>query len=208
MEEIWVYLKSKKKTIAIIFLSLLFVILLVYPFYFFKKAPAANKSNKITCEVSGAVKKPGVFNLDNQSRVADALKLAGGLTGDADQDFLASMLNQARLVEDGEKIFIPKKQIATAQNTGTATTQTTTSSDSQTTQSSASSGQVAAGAIVNINSGSLSELDSLPGIGPAYAQRIIDYRTQNGNFTSIDQIQEIKGIGPKTFEKLKDLITI
>lgn len=84
------------------------------------------------------------------------------------------------------------------------------------TSSSGSSGQVAgeqtsnsyvAGA-VNINSASASELDSLPGIGPAYAGRIIEYREANGGFKSIEEIQNVKGIGPKTFEKLRDLITI
>ncbi len=61
---------------------------------------------------------------------------------------------------------------------------------------------------VNLNSAELSELDSLPGIGPTYAQRIIDYRNSNGGFKSIEDVQNVKGIGPKTFEKLKDLITI
>lgn len=63
-------------------------------------------------------------------------------------------------------------------------------------------------AIVNINSGSLAELDTLPGIGPAYAQAIINYRTTNGPFIRIEDIQKVKGIGPKTFEKLKSRITI
>ena len=62
--------------------------------------------------------------------------------------------------------------------------------------------------VININSASLSELDSLPGIGPAYAQGIIDYRDANGGFKSIEDIQNVKGIGPKTFEKLKDQITV
>ena len=61
---------------------------------------------------------------------------------------------------------------------------------------------------VNLNTATLAQLDTLPGIGPAYAQRIIDYRTASGPFASIDQLQNVKGIGPKTFDKLKDLITI
>jgi len=61
---------------------------------------------------------------------------------------------------------------------------------------------------VNLNTASTSELDSLPGIGPAYAQRIIDYRDSNGGFKAIEDVQNVKGIGPKTFEKMKDLISI
>lgn len=61
---------------------------------------------------------------------------------------------------------------------------------------------------ININTATVVQLDSLPGIGPVYAQRIIDYRTANGPFTSIDQVQNVKGIGPKTLEKFRDLVTI
>lgn len=88
--------------------------------------------------------------------------------------------------------------------------------ESQSFVSSSGSGQVAGeetsssnvSGAVNLNSASTSQLDSLPGIGPAYAGRIIEYREANGGFKSIDEIQNVKGIGPKTFEKLKDLITI
>jgi competence protein ComEA len=62
--------------------------------------------------------------------------------------------------------------------------------------------------LVNINTASASQLETLPGIGPTYAKRIIDYRQSNGGFKSIEEIQNVKGIGPKTFEKLKDLITV
>lgn len=61
---------------------------------------------------------------------------------------------------------------------------------------------------INLNTATVSQLDSLPGIGPVYAQRIIDYRTSNGSFTSLEQVQNVKGIGPKTFDKFKDQITI
>ncbi|MFH1910177.1 MAG: ComEA family DNA-binding protein [bacterium] len=82
--------------------------------------------------------------------------------------------------------------------------------------SSSSSGQVAGdetsssnvSGAVNLNSASSSQLDGLPGIGPAYAQRIIEYREANGGFKSIEEIENVKGIGPKTFEKLRDLITV
>lgn len=198
MEEIILYLKSKKHLLAIVFLTLLFAALILYPLYFLKK-PMAQTKSKISVEVAGAVNKPGLFSLNPDNRVSDAIALAGGITKDADQDFVNSMLNQARQLEDGEKIFIPQKAVAAT---------TTQKATSATTASSTTNGQVAAGQIVNINTASLDELDTLPGIGPAYAQRIIDYRTQNNGFKSINTIQDVKGIGPITFEKLKDLITI
>jgi comEA protein len=81
------------------------------------------------------------------------------------------------------------------------------------TQKKSSSGEVAGASdersgIINVNTASLSQLDSLPGIGPAYAQRIIDYRSSNGGFKAIEELKNVKGIGDKTFDKFKDLITI
>lgn len=88
--------------------------------------------------------------------------------------------------------------------TETTTTSTTVSSSSSTTSTPS---QTVTG-MVNINTASLSELDGLPGIGPTYAQRIIDYRNSNGGFKNVEEIKNVKGIGEKTFEKLKDQITI
>ncbi|MDD3773751.1 MAG: helix-hairpin-helix domain-containing protein [Patescibacteria group bacterium] len=199
MEEIILYLKSKQKLLTIIILVLTFVALLVYPIILLNKKPSEAKT-KISVEVAGAVKKPGLFTLDKTERVADAISLAGGTTEEADKEYINSMLNQARILEDGEKILIPKVSSAKTQ----ASNKTTTISSSNKT----SSEKASAGQIININTGSLDELDTLPGIGATYAQRIIDYRTQNGDFKSIGEIENVKGIGPKTFEKLKDLITI
>ena len=199
MEEIILYLKSKQKLLTIIILVLTFVALLVYPIILLNKKPSEAKT-KISVEVAGAVKKPGLFTLDKTERVADAISLAGGTTEEADKEYINSMLNQARILEDGEKILIPKVSNVKIQ----ASNETITTNSSNKT----SSGKVAAGQIININTGSLDELDTLPGIGATYAQRIIDYRTQNGGFKSIGEIENVKGIGPKTFEKLKDLITI
>lgn len=200
MEEIILYLKSKKRLLSIIFLALAFIALIIYPLIWLKNQPEKKKT-KISVEVAGAVNKPGLFTLDANARVADAISLAGGFTHDADQDFINSTLNQARQIEDGEKILIPTTQEAASQTTtaSTNTTSTTTSPSSKKTVATQS---------ININEAALSELETLPGIGAAYAQRIIDYRNANAGFKSIDQIQNVKGIGPKTFEKLKDLITI
>ena len=98
---------------------------------------------------------------------------------------------------------------AKAQTTVETTTVTQkTTSGGQVAGASTSSDQTRPAGKININTASASQLDTLPGVGPAYAQRIIDYRGANGGFKSIDEIQNVKGIGPKTFEKLKDQITI
>jgi len=87
-------------------------------------------------------------------------------------------------------------------------TKVTTSKSGKMAGASDSSGEREISGKVNLNTASASELDVLPGIGPAYAQRIIDYREANGGFKSIEEVENVKGIGPKTFEKMKDLITI
>lgn len=103
-------------------------------------------------------------------------------------------LNQA--VKDAQKV-----------ETSESTVKTTTKSEGTVAGASTESSTEVSG-IININSASLEELDVLPGIGPAYAQKIIDYREANGGFKTIDEIQNVKGIGPKTFEKMKDQITV
>ena len=92
--------------------------------------------------------------------------------------------------------------------TKVTTTQVISSGTGKVAGASDSSGGTEVSGKVNLNTASASELDSLPGIGPAYAQRIIDYRDSNGGFSVIEDVQNVKGIGPKTFEKMKDLITI
>lgn len=136
-----------------------------------------NLSGYIFVDIDGAVKAPGVYRLKDGDRVNDAIIMAGGLTGDA----YTRNLNKAEKLTDGEKIYIPK-----------AGENSEASSDS--------------GGLININTASLDDLISLPGIGEAYAQRIIDYRNEKA-FGSVEEIKNIKGIGDKTFEKIKDLIT-
>ncbi len=133
----------------------------------------------IYVDIDGAVVNPGVYKLAEGSRVIDAVNLAGGLRDDA----ITQNLNKARILIDGEKVYIYEEGerdiIASDDN----------------------------GGLININSASLDSLMSLPGIGEVYAKRIIDYRN-NKKFSSIEEIKNISGIGDKTFEKLKDLITI
>ncbi|MBN1666708.1 MAG: ComEA family DNA-binding protein [Anaerolineales bacterium] len=145
--------------------------------------------------VSGAVNQPGVYALAAGSRVVEAIDKAGGFRPDADQN----ALNLAGQLQDGERLFVPIKP--TVQPTASITNLLPASGPTL------PPATTAAG-LININTASQEQLESLPGIGPVTAQKIITYRQENGPFTSIDAIQLVSGIGPVTFEKIQALITI
>ena len=157
--------------------------------------------SEIFIHIAGAVQKPGLYKLSSDSRVNDALVAAGGLASDADREWFDKNVNLAQQLSDGVKLHIPYKNSKTPirqladqnskQNSVVAGEQT--SIFSQETQGK-----------ININTASISQLDSLPGIGPAYAQRIIDSRP----FSKIEDIMNVTGIGEKTFEKIQDQIAV
>lgn len=132
----------------------------------------------IYVDIDGAVINPGVYELIEGSRVIDAINLAGGLNEKA----VTQNLNKAKKLVDGEKIYIYEEGDAEIESF----------SDN---------------ILININIASIDSLMSLPGIGEVYAKRIIDYRN-NKEFTSIEEIKNIAGIGDKTFDKIKELITV
>ena len=136
--------------------------------------------------ICGAVKNPGVYRFTGDARVCDAVKAAGGFRKKADR----TAINQARPLNDGEQITIPQK----GKNSGLAKKQ-------------AVGGDREAG-LVNINQADLTELMTLAGIGEAKAQLIIDYRTENGSFTSIEDIMKISGIKEGIYNRIKDQITV
>ena len=136
----------------------------------------------LVIDVQGEVKTPGVYELPINSRVNDAIKAAGGAKPNADLSFI----NQARLIKDGEQIYIDKKSI------GTTNIRRST----------------AASGIININRATAKELDKLPGIGPVIAGRIVEYRRVNGFFQSIDDLKKVQGIGASTLEKFKSKIRV
>lgn len=155
------------------------------------------ENREIVVYITGAVKNSGLYALPLDSRLDDVLKLAV-LVADADQE----LLNPAQRLKDGQKIIVPYKIIDSGQEADSADSTNSKQAKQATVNSGNSSGKV------NINNAGLAELDTIPGIGPVLAQRIIDYREQNGLFSSPEEIQNVSGIGPKTYEKMADYITI
>ena len=149
----------------------------------------SQSNSKVMIDVGGEVIKPGVYELNNGDRVNDALVAAGGLSAKADRDWVEKNLNKAEKVVDGQKIFIPKvgEEVKTENVLGSSTTESK---------------------IVRINTATVEQLDTLSGIGPAMAQRIIDYRTQNGGFKNVEELKLVSGIGDKLFEKIKDDVAL
>lgn len=152
---------------------------------------------KIYIHITGEVKKPGVIELNSGDRVIDAIEKAGGETKQAD----LSQVNLAYKVEDGQKIYIPNKNEKITEYIWSG-------NGNNNGDSNLNNREQKEGKKVNINTASQSELDGLPGIGPALAQRIIDFREENGEFKSIEDIQNVKGIGEAKFEEIKENICV
>jgi competence protein ComEA len=158
--------------------------------------PAPTKA-PISVHVIGAVPRPGLYEFSEGARVQDAIDVAGGLLAEADEN----ALNLAALLEDGQQLDIPYK-------TGSEPVEEDRTSDLPSSSENGDSTEDPDAELVNINTATLEELDTLPGIGPTTAQKIIDYRTENGPFSAIEDIMNVSGIGPATFEDIQDLITV
>jgi competence protein ComEA len=141
-------------------------------------------SSRVVVDVVGAVRRPGLYRLAQGSRIADALARAGGATGKAD----LALVNLAAPLADGEQVVVPRRGVPGASAPG----------------SPAAPGAPAAP--VQLSMATLEQLDSLPGVGPATAQKILDYRTKHGAFSSVDELDAVPGIGPKRLEQLRDLV--
>ena len=151
-----------------------------------------NTEGYIYIQISGAIKNPQVAKLKKGSRVFELIEVAGGFTPDASNAYVNKVLNLARILADGEKLYIPFSLEELEQD---FTTKYITIDST-------------ANLIVNINTATKQQLTTLPQIGDSTADKIIAYRTKNGAFKSIEDIKNVDGIGDKTFEELKDLISI
>ncbi len=161
------------------------------------------ESEKIRIHIAGAVEKEGLCWLDRNACVEDALREAGGATGNAD----LTQLNLARPLRHGEKLIIPT-QIAAAPSPDPSISQTPSGTQSSTKTHAPLPPAQAQDPRININIATLDELMKLPGIGPSKAKAIIDYREKNGFFITEDEIVNVPGIGPKTLENLKEQIRV
>lgn len=146
--------------------------------------------HKVIVDIKGAVKYPGVYELSSEERIIDVIELAGGYTEDAN----SKNINHAQKLQDEMVIYVPRidEQMEDGQVESIVNTPETKSSSN----------------LVNINMANESELSTLPGIGPSKAQAIIAYRQEQGNFQTVDDLKNVTGIGDKTFEKLKEFITV
>jgi competence protein ComEA len=149
-------------------------------------APPAETSTMptglVVVDVVGAVRRPGLYRLRQGARIADAVARAGGVTAKAD----VALVNLAAPLADGEQIVVPGRGGAQAGAVG--------------------AGGAATRGPVHLSTATLEQLDSLPGIGPVTAQKILDYRQEHGAFTSVDALDAVPGIGPARLEQLKDLV--
>ncbi|HVV37502.1 MAG TPA: helix-hairpin-helix domain-containing protein [Acidimicrobiales bacterium] len=145
-------------------------------------ASPTTTSGELHVHAAGAVAQPGVVTVPGGSRVTDVVAAAGGPAADADLD----QINLAAPVTDGERIYVPHKGevVAALANGGGA-------------------GGAAADAIVNLNDADETALETLPGVGPATARAILDYRTQHGKFRSVDDLLNVRGIGPSKLSQIK-----
>ena len=155
-------------------------------------------ANYIVVHITGEIKNSGILKLPEGARIADAVEAAGGATKEADLE----TINLAYILEDGQKIYIPNKEENNEQK------QYITKESGDTINEKETSSEKGENKKVNINTANQSELETLPGIGPSLASRIMEYREQNGKFNNIEELKNVKGIGDTRYEELKALVEI
>lgn len=203
-------MKISKNTIIKFTVVIIILIIIIYNFFSSKKNEEINYSNIIISEdesktenkieeeiikvyVTGEVKSPGVIELEGDSRIEDAITLAGEITEKAN----LSEVNLAYSLEDGQKLYIPsiddKEEVEylTTEN-GENILETNKEGNGK----------------ININTASLEKLETLPGVGEALGKRIIEYREENGKFEKIEDLKNVSGIGDKKFESLEEYIVV
>jgi competence protein ComEA len=165
----------------------------------------APSPGEIAVYVCGAVKNPGVYTFAPGERVVDALKRAGGALPDADID----QINLAEALTDAMKVTVPHKgQVLAAESSTFTDSGPSSSRHRRHSHGGSSRHKLAAGQSLDVNTASAEELVQLPGVGPSLAQRIVDYRQQNGSFQTVDDLQNVPGIGPSKFERLAPFVRL
>ena len=204
-------LSLKQKKIIVI---ILVIIALITYYYFYTKNNTEEINNeeleigdneiiqeeskeKIIIHITGAVNKEGIVELEENARLADAIEKAGGTKENAD----ISSINLATILEDGMKIHIPTIEETKSMNQNNTSLQTNIQTEEIATNTKKQEK-------ININTADEKQLDTLPGIGPSTASKIIEYRKEKGKFKSIEEIKEVSGIGDAKFEKIKNLIKV
>lgn len=142
----------------------------------------------LVVDVSGAVRRPGVYPLREGARVLDAIRAAGGPSDNAD----LAPVNRAAPLVDGQQVLVPERTATAAAVADPA--------------AAATGGDAPAGPVVSLNSADVAALDALPGIGPVTAQKIVDDRTRNGPFRSVEELDRVPGIGPGIVARLEGLV--
>lgn len=148
-------------------------------------------NKQIQVHITGEVNNPGLYKLNSDVRIWDAIQAAGGFTNNADQ----SSLNLAKTLEDGEQLLVAAKNNSSQANNASS-------------QTNNGSSQTQTDGKININNADIQQLQTLSGVGPSTAQKIVDYRTSNGKFKNIEDIKKVSGIGDKTYLKFKDKICV
>lgn len=137
-------------------------------------------STALVIQMDGAVVRPGVYRLPSGARLSDALAAAGGVRGDAD----LGAINRARHLRDGERVTVPSAAAA------------------------AGPGAAAAEGLLDLNSATAAALETLPGVGPVLARRIVEYRASRGGFRRLDDLLQVKGVGPRLLDGLRQRVVI
>lgn len=174
-----------------------------------KEQEKVDITKKIMAYITGEVKNPGIYELEENSRIKDVIEKAGGLKETAD----ITDINLATILQDEDKITIPSKEENKQEKQNTENIQSnkqskTTEKSQNTTSISTNTTGKNQNTKVNINTATQTELETLPGIGPSIASKIVSYRKENGKFKSIEEIKKVSGIGESKYANIKELIKV